>query len=113
MEGKLTYTLLNIKFFAPVYFVLLVIYWREVKRNITFIKWSIVFAIIAFFLVDPLATAWNAWGYDYNKTLGITIGKSVIEELIWFILVCIILAIVVSICAEKEEKKKKIIPPFF
>lgn len=107
MDGNSwTYMVLNARFFAPVFVILFLFFNKTIAKNIRLIKWSIVFAVVAFFIVDPFATSWGAWGYDYSKTLGIGFGKSVIEELVWAILVCIVLAIVVAFCADKEEKKK-------
>ncbi|MCL4387481.1 hypothetical protein M1307_03780 [Patescibacteria group bacterium] len=82
---------------------------KLLTKNRKTITVASILGFLSFFLVDPVATHWGAWGFDYTKTLGINFGKSVIEELIWNILVFNILALVVISAAEKEEKKEPLI----
>ncbi len=58
-----------------------------------------------FFVVDLLATKWEAWQYDYAKTMGTFLEKSVIEDLTWTIMVFMTLALVIEIFFEKQKNK--------
>lgn len=100
---KWTYTILNIVFFVPVIILIWVKYRRIIYKNKLLILLAGLFGFVSFFIVDPIATKWGAWSFDYSQTLGIFIGKSVLEELIWIVLVCMVLAVAVARAAEKEE----------
>jgi len=63
-----------------------------------------LFGFVMFFIVDPIATYWKAWEWDYSKTVNILIGYSTFETIIWAILVCAAVALAVAVGAEKEEK---------
>lgn len=105
--GKWTYVTLNILFFTPV----LVLVWKKYRRTIMeekrFLVIAGLFGFCIFFIIDPLATYWGAWGFDYTKTLGIRFGFSVIEELVWAMLVSTIVALAVSVGARKEENGER------
>jgi lycopene cyclase domain-containing protein len=104
---KWTYTILNIVFFAPIILLIYKRYWATVKKEKKFIILSAILGFIIFFIIDPIATHWGAWGFDYRKTLGIYFGLSVIEELIWAMLVSMITATAIAVAANKEEQGKK------
>lgn len=104
---KYTYLILNILFFTPIVIWIFLHYKKYMMRYKKLLFMSLIFGIVQFFLVDPVAIIWGAWGYDYSKTLGITmIGNTVIEEFLWFVLLCVCMALITAVLAEKEEKKK-------
>lgn len=82
-------------------------FWKIVKKEKFFIIYAGIFGFLIFFIIDPAATNWGAWGFDYSKTLGIYFRLSVVEELIWAMLVSMIGAVAVAIAASKEEKGEK------
>lgn len=104
--GKWTYVLLNLVFFFPVLFLIWFRYAGVVWRERRFVIYAGLFGFVIFFIIDPVATYWGAWGFDYTKTLGIRFGFSVLEELVWAMLVSIIVAIAISVAAPREEGKK-------
>ena len=114
IKNESFYLYLIVKYFTPLFLLSFLFYSKLIFKNINFIFASILFAIIGFFIIDPLATYWNAWGFNYDKTLNIRIcNTSVIEELIWAILLCSFVAIVVSVCINKLENNKPFFIPSF
>jgi len=103
---KWTYTILDIIFFAPLIIPVL-IYRKLILKRWKFILASGLFGFL-FFIIDLPATKWGAWQFDYSKTLGPIFGKSVIEELIWTILVCMTVALMIEIFINKSMKEKTI-----
>ena len=101
---KWTHTILNIIFFVPVIVFAFYRYKKIISRNKKFLISAALIGATLFFIVEPFATGWGAWSFDYNQTLGIKIGSSLIEEVIWGILVSTIVALAVLVGAEKEEK---------
>lgn len=105
-----TYLLLNLFFIGiPIFLVTRKYYKKLIKQGKLFFL-TLVFAVIGYFVVDPLATSWGAWNYHFEKTLGILIGTSVIETLMWAVAIAVLFTILVSVLAEKEEKKKPFWP---
>ena len=101
---KWTYTILNIWFFVPS----IVFFWFGIYRKLFFKRWK--FMLISglvgvgyFFAVDVPATALKAWEFGYSKTLGISVGTSVLEELIWMILVFMTVALIIEVLIEKRK----------
>lgn len=102
------YTILNTIFFLPI----IIIFWFGIYRKVFFKQWkfmliSAIAGIIYFFIVDLSATTWKAWEFDYARTLNITIGDSVIEELVWVILVFVTVALIIEIILEKIKNQTK------
>src|ERR1035437_2444428 len=101
---KWSYTILNIIFFIPVIAFLFFRYKEIIFKKLHFVLMSGLFGAILVFIIDLPATNWKAWQYDYTKTLGINFGKSVFEELVWVILICMIVAIIIEIFFERQKK---------
>jgi uncharacterized membrane protein YoaT (DUF817 family) len=111
---KLNLTILNIIFFTPLILFLWLRYREKIKKERRFLSYATFFAIIIFFLVEPIGTYSGAWRYDYKQTLGPHIfGVSLIEMLAWSILVVLIVAITVATGAEKEERGENFFIPNF
>lgn len=100
------YTILNIVFFIPVIIYSWVKYKKLILETKNFLIFAGMFGFVVFFVVDPIATYWKAWEWDYNQTLNITIGYSTFETIYWSILVCVLLALAVEVCTRREEKGK-------
>lgn len=105
--GKYTYLILDVLFFVPLMSVTLFLYWRLLKKRWKFICAAGILGAICFFIVDPAALLWGAWTMDYSKTIGITFGPSVVEELIWGILVCMNAAILIEIGLARASSHTK------
>ena len=102
--SKWTYTILDILFFLP--FIL--VFWFGIYKKIFFRKLKFILTsgfvgIIYFLLVDLPATKWKAWEFDYAKTLNIKIGSSVLEELIWIVLVFMAVALMIEIGLQRKN----------
>lgn len=112
MPDKFLLSLLNILFFSP---VLLVLFKKRetIKPYKGLVLFGAFLGLIAYFIGETLFMYWKAYWYDFDKTLGIRIGDSVLEILIWSILVPTVVAVVVVSCAEREEKKESIFTSFF
>ena len=106
--GKWTYTLLNFLFFVPVLWYAWTKHRVVIKREKKLIIISAIFGLVLFFLVDPIATYWGAWNYDYSQTFNVRLGYSVIEELIWAVLVSTIMGIAVAVGADREDSKRSL-----
>ncbi len=97
--------MLNIKYFLPILVVLGLFFHNTIRRRWKFIVIAGWVGFFLFFAIDPLATHWEAWSFDYSQTLNIRFGKSVLEELVWGILVMMISAAAVAILMERKTKK--------
>lgn len=107
---KYSYFIVDILFLGPALFYAFLKFRKVVRKNILFIIFSFFFGFFGFWVVDPVAISWGAWGYDVHKTLGVMLpGGSVIEELLWALLVAPLLGILVSVFAEREEKGKSFV----
>ena len=108
--NKYTFLILNLIFYAPIIVLLFVRKRKEIKKYKKLIFYAALFGFFGYFLVEPLAVFWGAWGYDYSKTLGIKIGGSVIENLMWAVLLAPVVALTVAIWSDREKKKKPLWP---
>lgn len=102
---KYTYILLNIIFFTPLLFVLYKRHKKQIAKYYKLIIFACSFATCILFPLDYIAVKWHAWGYNYGKTLGLRFGGAVIEEYLFALLICFIIAVTVGILADAEEKK--------
>lgn len=84
---------------------LLLRYKDIIFARIKFILLSGLLGGVLFFIIDLPATRWGAWSMNYEKTIGPMFGGSVVEELIWVILVMIIIASMVEVFLAKIDKK--------
>jgi len=103
--GKWTYTLLNFLFFVPVLWYAWSKYKVIIRKERKFIFITALCGLILFFLVDPVATSWGAWSYDYSQTFNVRIGYSVVEELVWAVLLSTVMGIAVAVGANHDERK--------
>jgi|GEM_PF-2941800 lycopene cyclase domain-containing protein len=103
---KFSYLFLDFVFFAPVLIFAFLKYKKLISENKKFIWFSTFAGVVLFFIVDPIATFWNAWNFDRSKTLGIYIGKSNLEELIFSILVCLVVAVALLAGIRSEKNKQ-------
>lgn len=102
--NKWLYTILNIIFFLPI----IIVFWFGVYRRIFFKKLKFflisgLLGVVYFFIVDLPAMAWRAWEFDYSKTLGVAFGKSVVEELVWVVLVFMTVAVIIEVLMERNK----------
>lgn len=100
------YLLLNVIFFGIAFAFLRLRYKKELKKSFKLVIAGVIFAFVGYFITELPATYWGAWAYYSNSVLGIFIGKSVIETLIWAIVLGAMLGMAVSVFASREEKKK-------
>ena|SRR3989344_6435123 len=105
--GKWTYVSLNVIFFTPVIIFAVLRYWTLIKQEKKFILAAGLFGFLIFFIVDIVATYWMAWEFDPNQTLGIRFGKSVLEELVFGIIVSIIVAVAISAGIRHDRRANK------
>jgi|SRR3989344_2831647 len=101
---KWSYTILNLIFFLP----FIVVFWFGIysklfSQKLRFVLISGFLGLVYFFIVDLPATSWGAWTIDYSKTLNMRFGNSVLEELIWTILVFMMIAFVLEILLKRKE----------
>jgi lycopene cyclase domain-containing protein len=102
--GKFTYLFLDSMFFVPVLAFAFLRYKKLIYEKKKFIYFSAILGIILFFIVDPVATFWNAWEFDRSQTLGIYFWKSNLEELIFAILVCFVVTVALLAGMRRESK---------
>lgn len=107
---QLTFLILNSIFFLPAAVFLIYRHGKIIFQYKKFLLATAILGILCFVVLEQIAVTWGAWGYDNQKTLGIYLGVSVIEMLIWTILVPLIVASVVIISAIKEEKGESLFP---
>ena len=101
---KWMYTILNILFFAPI----IIFFWFGVYRKIFFKRWKFILisglvGVVYFFAVDVPSTALKAWEFDYSKNLNIPIGTSILEELIWMVLVFMTVALIIEVIMQRKK----------
>ncbi len=99
---RYTYTVLDIIFFAP--FILV---WVVACRTLIVERWKFILSagllgIAIFFVMDLPATFSGAWTMNYAKTLGIRLGPSVFEELVWTILVSVSVGIIIEMYFKRK-----------
>ncbi len=80
-----------------------VIWRRTILARLEFILLSGLIGGVMFFIIDLPATSWGAWSTNYAKTLGPMFGWSVLEELIWAILVFISAAAMIEVLVSGEK----------
>jgi lycopene cyclase domain-containing protein len=102
---KFVYLFLDFIFFTPVLVFAFLRYKKLILENKKFVWFSVFAGAVLFFIVDPIATFWNAWEFDRSKTLGIYFGKSNLEELIFGILVCFVVAVALLAGMKREGNK--------
>jgi hypothetical protein len=113
IKDRSFYVFLMLKYYTPIFLVAILIYWKKIFRIRKYLLFVALFAIIAFFIVDPIATYWEAWGFDYDMTLNIRIlGNSVLEELVWAILLCLFVGIVISVWKDKVDNQRPFFVPY-
>ncbi len=100
------YLLLNVIFFVAAFAFLFVRYPKEIKKSFKLAVAGSIFGFLGYFLTELPATYWGAWAYYRNSVVGIYIGKSVIETLLWAVLLGVIVGVAVSVFASREEKGK-------
>lgn len=98
-----------ILFHAPVYAYLFLRHKKVFFEQKKFIFLSIIFATILYFTAIIIGASWEAWNYNYEKTLNIRIGSDILEILIQGVLTFVVLAVVVFVFAEREEKNQPLI----
>lgn len=91
---------MNLILFAPLY--LFLAYYHKITKSTLF--WGFLAGAIYFFAVDPFAVVWKAWQFDSKKTLTPFFGPTLVEELVWSVLVFGFTALLVKILSEAEEK---------
>jgi uncharacterized membrane protein len=101
-----TYLKLNLVTFLPPIVCVFFYFYKDITKNFKFIALSAFLGAVYFFIVDPFATVWGAWQFNYDRTIGINFGPSVVEELMWAILVFFVVGILVSVMGSAEEKNK-------
>jgi uncharacterized membrane protein len=106
--SNLAYLGLDIIFFTPLLLLLIGYLSPHILKHFKYIIFCSFLGAVYFFTVDPFATKWGAWQFNYGRTLNIRIGLGVIEKLLWAILCFFILAVVISMVADAEEKRKNI-----
>lgn len=105
---KYKYILFDLIFFLPPILFVIVRYKKLLAKNLGVLFFAGFFGIVGFFIVDPFAVIWGAWGYNYKTTLGVILpGGAVIEEIIWALFVSILLGCFVIVSAEREDKQNK------
>jgi len=102
--GKFTYLFLDVIFFVPVLIFTFLRYKKLIYEKKKFICFSAVLGVILFFIVDPVATFWNAWEFDRSQTLDIYFWKSNLEELIFAILVSLVVTVALLAGIRRENK---------
>lgn len=102
---KYTYLILNILFFLPNFIIIFLFFKKVIMARLKFILLSGLLGLVWFFIIDPPATSWGAWTMNYSKSVGIRFGNSVVEELIWAILVCMSVASMIEIYLYRKNKK--------
>lgn len=100
-------------FFGPLYLVAFLFFMDVFKKNFKLIKEMIKFAIIGYFVTDPLATQIKAWSYGENTLDFKLFGTSALENLLWAILLCVFVTIAVLISTDRETRGKAILVPSF
>ncbi len=100
------YLLLNGIFFSVSCLFFFLRYPKEIKKSFKLVLAGSIFGFLGYFLTELPATYWGAWTYYRNSVLGIYIGKSVIETLLWAVLLGAIMGVAVSVFASREEKGK-------
>ncbi len=105
--GKFSYLILNFLFFSPIVIFLWIKFRNPIKKYKKLITYAGFLGVLYFFIVDPVAVSWQAWSYDENLNLGIKFWGTLLEELIWSILVFMIVSVVVCILVDAVENKQK------
>ncbi len=98
---KYTYLILDALFFIPFILLWILLFRKIILTGLKFIFISGLLGGIVFFVIDLPATLWGAWTTNYEKTLGPMFATSVIEELIWAILVFMSVAIMIEVLLER------------
>ncbi len=104
---KWTYFILDALFFTPV-----IILWFILFRKVIFAHWKFILISgalggLLFFIIDIRAVMLGAWSMNYVKTFGPILGPSVIEELIWMILVFMIVATLIEVYILRKQGFRK------
>ncbi len=104
--GKLTYIITLAVSFSPLVSWVLIRQYKTIIKNLRFVVVSTLLGVPFFFILEPIAVYWRAWGYNPEKTLGINPAGGTIETLIFTILGCFLTSVAVSALAAREEKGK-------
>lgn len=105
---KFLYLILDVVFFTPLLAVLYMRFRRLLLKKRKFLLVSGFLGILLFFIVDPIAIYWGAWGYDYEKTLGVKLSYGVLEEMVFGILATMTVAAAICILEDTYQKGKSL-----
>lgn len=103
---KFTLIKLEIIIFFPIIAILFIKYRGILARFKKLLVLGALTGLPLYFIGELAFMYWKTYFYNYDKTLGIIIRGSVIEILIWCILVTFITSAAVIIAADKEETRK-------
>jgi|SRR6185369_17833432 len=114
MGNPFEYIRLMFIFFAPLFAVALIIYWKRFVIWKKFIFGAALLGVFMYILEYP-ALNMEAWSYNISNTIGITpfSDKAVIETLIWSILLVGFLSMVLIVLIPKVEKNIPFFVPRF
>ena len=108
MFGKFTYFYYTLSFTLPLIFVLWIYFYSILVKNIRLISLTTIILTIYGFFIWPLALVWKAWAYDFSKTLSIKLLGTVLEDVVWWLLVSFLISSVTVVMLKKEKNKEKL-----